>query len=181
MAHLDACLSQAGLQIGDIDRIAVTTGPGSFTGVRVGLSTAKGLAIGLKVPVFGVSTLDAAIFAAKRNDMTGSVAAILDARRNQAYFQTDGGEPSIAEWAVLADTYDGFDGAICGSGAHLLNQQLSKQLPVVHANESPEIESVALCSLGNESQSHAVEPIYLRSADAKKQEGAALPRKGVGV
>ena len=59
LEDIDALLRQAGLHTGDVAALAVGVGPGSFTGVRVGLSTARGLALALDIPAAGVSTLDA--------------------------------------------------------------------------------------------------------------------------
>src|SRR5690606_26648104 len=74
----------------DLTRIAVTTGPGSFTGVRIGLSAARGLGLALSVPVIGVPTLTALSLAADCDP----VAILLDARRGEAYFQLFSG-PAI--------------------------------------------------------------------------------------
>ena len=59
LEDVDALLRQAGMHTGDIEALAVGVGPGSFTGVRIGLSTARGLALALGIPVAGLSTLDA--------------------------------------------------------------------------------------------------------------------------
>ena len=177
MAHVEDCFKQANMTMQDIEQIAVTLGPGSFTGVRVGLAAAKGMALGLGVPIIGVSTLQAAIFEARRGDPETRVAAILDARRDQAFFQIADGEPSIGSWQQVAELLRGFDGELCGSGAEQVNQLLEQTLPVTHTNTSANIECVALCSLEKNVGNQTIEPIYLRSADAKKQAGAALPRK----
>src|ERR671930_2281013 len=59
LEDVDALLRQAGMHTQDVEALAVGVGPGSFTGVRIGLSTARGLALALGIPVGGVSTLDA--------------------------------------------------------------------------------------------------------------------------
>jgi tRNA threonylcarbamoyladenosine biosynthesis protein TsaB len=79
---LDALLAEAGLAYSDLGRIAVTTGPGSFTGLRIGLSAARGLGLSLGIPVLGIPTLLAISLSGD-----GATAVKLDARREEAYFQ----------------------------------------------------------------------------------------------
>jgi len=80
---IERCLGEAGLDVGSLDGVAVCVGPGTFTGIRVGIATALGLAAPAGMPVAGVSSLDAlAVIGARRADM---VAACIDARRDQVY------------------------------------------------------------------------------------------------
>jgi tRNA threonylcarbamoyladenosine biosynthesis protein TsaB len=79
LEDVDALLRQAGMQTRDLEALAVGTGPGSFTGVRIGLSTARGLALGLGIPAAGVSTLDALGAGAP-----GAV-PVIDARRREVF------------------------------------------------------------------------------------------------
>lgn len=79
---LEALLAQAGVTYADLGRIAVTTGPGSFTGLRIGLSAARGLGLSLGIPVLGIPTLLAISLSGD-----GATAVKLDARRQEAYFQ----------------------------------------------------------------------------------------------
>lgn len=77
------CLSESGLELKDIELIACTSGPGSFTGLRIGMSTAKGLSLALGIPWVGVPTLDCIAFGA---DVPGRVTVpVLDARKNRVY------------------------------------------------------------------------------------------------
>ena len=78
-------LSRCGLGVQDVDVIVVGRGPGSFTGVRIGVATAKGLACGLNVPLHGVSTLDAVAWHAWREGVRGSVGVVADAMRKEVY------------------------------------------------------------------------------------------------
>ena len=80
---LDFLLQEAGYTIAQIEAIVVTEGPGSFTGIRIGMSTAKGLAQGLNCPVVGISTLEA--WAAGFSGGNGLILPLLDARRNEFY------------------------------------------------------------------------------------------------
>ncbi len=83
MPLLDSMLKNAGLSLGDMGCIAVANGPGSFTGLRIGVSAAKGLAWAQELPCCGVSTLEA--MAQNQRDFNGLVICAMDARRNQIY------------------------------------------------------------------------------------------------
>lgn len=94
MPMAQSMLRTAGLTLGELDVIAVASGPGSFTGLRIGVSAAKGLAWGLDKPCAGVSTLEA--MAWQLSGMEGVVCAAMDARRRQVYnamFDLRGGAP----------------------------------------------------------------------------------------
>ena len=79
------CLAQAGLTMADVDEVLVGRGPGSFTGVRIGIATAKGLSCGLGVPLYGASTLDAAAWAAWKAGVRGLLGVVGDAMRGEVY------------------------------------------------------------------------------------------------
>ena len=84
-------LSRCNLQVSDVSVVAVANGPGSFTGLRIGLAAAKGLAWGREVPVLGVSTLEAMAYGIL--PFRGIIVACMDARRNEVYnaiFESDG-------------------------------------------------------------------------------------------
>jgi tRNA threonylcarbamoyladenosine biosynthesis protein TsaB len=102
---VDVVLGGAGLGRSDLDCIAVTRGPGSFTGVRVGIVTAKGIAFALGIPVVGVSSLEA--LARGIQPFPGLVAPVLDARKQQLYaaaYDGRSGEAVLDEgaWDPLA-------------------------------------------------------------------------------
>ncbi|MBV2358743.1 tRNA (adenosine(37)-N6)-threonylcarbamoyltransferase complex dimerization subunit type 1 TsaB [Thalassococcus sp. CAU 1522] len=89
MPLLQNLMTDAGLQWSDLDRIGVGVGPGNFTGIRIAVSTARGLALGLGIPAIGVSTFDAIHF-----DMPDAVAAVV-APRGQVYVCPPGGTPEL--------------------------------------------------------------------------------------
>lgn len=94
MPMVEAMLKNAGISLADMDLIAVAAGPGSFTGLRIGVSAAKGLAWPTNKPCAGVSTLEA--MAWQLCGMDGIVCAAMDARRQQVYnalFDLNGGKP----------------------------------------------------------------------------------------
>ena len=82
---LGEALAEAGLAMGDVDRFVAGRGPGSFTGVRIGISTAKGLALGANVPLYGVSTLDACAWTAWKAGERGLLGVLADAMRGEVY------------------------------------------------------------------------------------------------
>lgn len=82
---LDRALGQAGKTMDDVDALLVGRGPGSFTGVRIGISTAKGLACGANIPLYGTSTLDACAWVAWGAGTRGLVGVVADAMRGEVY------------------------------------------------------------------------------------------------
>ena len=80
---IDRLLGRAGLTLAEISALAVAIGPGSFTGLRIGLSTVKGLAYGWEIPVVGIPTL--AAVAGRVNDCEGFICPFLDARKKEVY------------------------------------------------------------------------------------------------
>ena len=102
---VDEVFEKAGLSFGDLDAVAVSQGPGSYTGLRIGVSTAKGIAYALEIPLIGINTLQA--MAASQPVAPGDyVVAVLDARRKDVYTQTFGDslqELSSIEAVVLEE------------------------------------------------------------------------------
>ncbi len=86
---VDEVFEKAGLSFGDLDAVAVSQGPGSYTGLRIGVSTAKGIAFGLDIPFIGINTLQA-MAASQPLNKGEFVVAVLDARRMEVYTQTFG-------------------------------------------------------------------------------------------
>jgi tRNA threonylcarbamoyladenosine biosynthesis protein TsaB len=85
---VDAVMDETALAFGDLDGIAVTVGPGAFTGLRVGLSAARAIALAARLPCFGVTTLEAvAAAAAAKGDATAPILVALDSRRTEVYAQ----------------------------------------------------------------------------------------------
>jgi len=171
---INQVMDDAGVAFSDLDRIAVTVGPGSFTGLRVGVSAARGIALSARKPAVGVTTL--AAFAAPALVLAQGtlVLAAIDARHNQFYVQTfgDGGapEPRIASLAEVLALASG-PVRIAGNCIDLLIAAWPQGRPphvAVDASEAPDIGWVA--RLGATASLDAVpRPVYLRAADARPQ------------
>jgi tRNA threonylcarbamoyladenosine biosynthesis protein TsaB len=164
-------MDQVGLAFADLDRIAVTLGPGSFTGLRVGLAFAKGLALALDRPCIGVGTLEALAAAA---GPAGFVAACLDARRGQVYLQAfaDGrpvmapdGLPVETACARLIELYGGGPAILVGSGAPLVQAALPGA--AVRAEAAPDPAVIAAIAAAARPPFAPPRPLYLRAPDAR--------------
>jgi len=164
---VEEAMAASGLAFTDLDRIVVTLGPGSFTGLRVGLSFAKGLGLALNIPVAGVNALEALAFG-----HAGRVIAIVDARRGQAYWQAfhDGAAvtgPKITAVGDAAAVFHQDPDKVIGPGAGLLAPYF--QSLAMRADPAPDPVSVA--RLGAAAQPGMLTPIYLRAPDAKLPGG----------
>lgn len=158
---------------GGIDRIGVTVGPGSFTGLRVGLAFALGLGAALDRPVVGVSTLDAL---AASVPAKGMVAAVIDARRGQVYARLfrDGAPLGEAEALPLEIARDRILTAagdarstLIGSGAALLAETFPELAgATLHPLPAPTPEAVAALTLAADPATSPPQPLYLRAPDA---------------
>ncbi len=108
---IEAVMTEAGVGYEALDAIAVTLGPGGFTGVRIGLATARGLALACARPVIGVSNFEAVAAAVPETERRGrSLAVLIDAKRNDLYAQAFSAElAALAEPRALApEALDGF-------------------------------------------------------------------------
>lgn len=170
MAQIDALLIKANIKRQDLSQIVCSIGPGSFTGVRVGLSAAKALAQALGVPLVGVTTLESlALDAAKLTGQPFTVA--LDARRCQLYvqdFAADGSALSAPRLIALADIAIGTtlfvsSGLFVGSGGALLNDQAL--LPNASGGS---LYSMMSAAQSKQPSAQVLVPLYLRGADAKQ-------------
>ena len=183
MAVIDAALQEAGAGFADLGRIGVTVGPGSFTGIRVGVATARGLALALEIPAVPVTTLGAIAAAADPEKSAGRpVMALLDARRGEVYaqlFSPENGpldEPQALTPAAAAEIAGSRGAALIGSGAPLVAEHLTESLPILGTASAADIADVArLAATAPEGRPPA--PLYLRSPDAKVQAGFALARQ----
>jgi tRNA threonylcarbamoyladenosine biosynthesis protein TsaB len=162
MEDIDALVRDGGVEPGQLDAIAVGTGPGSFTGVRIGLATARALAFALELPAAGVSTLEMLAAGAP-----GAV-PVIDAKRGEV-FALVGSEPECAKPAEL----DLAAGMRCvGDGALRYRAILEDLGAVIPPDESDQHVPKArlLASLATDfGPAEAIEPLYLRLPDAERR------------
>jgi len=86
---IDALFEAINGSIKDLSAVSVAIGPGSYTGLRIGLATAKGIAFGLKVPIMGISSLQSLIYLAKQQHLDSYFIAAFDAKRNEVYMRME--------------------------------------------------------------------------------------------
>lgn len=187
MPLIDGMLRTAGLSLDDIGLIAAANGPGSFTGLRIGVSAAKGLAWAKELPCCGVSTL--AAMARTVADFQGLIIGAMDARRQQIYHALFRGENgrvlrvtrdcaiSLEELAsLLRDMPE--EKLVVGDGAALCADYLSTAgIPCRMADEHHRMQSavgVALCAeemaaRGETVTAQQLEPVYLRLSQAERE------------
>jgi tRNA threonylcarbamoyladenosine biosynthesis protein TsaB len=186
MPLLKRVMDEAELSFTAIDRIAVTTGPGSFTGLRVGIAAARGLALSAGKPAVGVSTLAAYAAPHMAADDRFPVIAAIDARHAHVYLQifSPGGRtftaPRLASLREAVQAAAEAPACIVGSAAHAVADALTKtdaSPAIVDARAAPDIAWVArMGAVVPEGQS-APTPQYLRAPDAQPQHAAQLPRR----
>ncbi|MFD2238813.1 tRNA (adenosine(37)-N6)-threonylcarbamoyltransferase complex dimerization subunit type 1 TsaB [Aureimonas populi] len=169
-------LSDAGIGYGDLSRVAVTVGPGSFTGIRVGVSTARALALALGIPAVGVSVLEA--LAGPHRGGAAPVLAVQDARRGEVYaaLYAQGGETLREARALAPEALADFGLAavpiLVGSGAALA---APFSPGAVLASEDGLVSIGAVARIGARIVPGApVVPLYLRGPDAKPQVSSGL-------
>jgi tRNA threonylcarbamoyladenosine biosynthesis protein TsaB len=168
-------LGDAGVSWTDVTRIAVTLGPGGFTGVRVGISAARAFSLALGVPVVGVSSLELLARGVAPDRAADVLAAAAPAGRAGVYVQMFRAAPFAAlgaprllgpddEWPELATA------TAIGPGASLLETRVSG---IAAIDAQPNAAVLATLSVGLQPLD-TVRPIYLRAADAKPQVGRGL-------
>ena len=184
-------LKNAELKLSDVDLIAVAHGPGSFTGIRIGVSMVKGLAWAAEKPCVGVSTLEALAWHGVAAG--GYVCPVMDARRNQVYnaiFKIEDGRPvRVTEdrpiaLSELAEEIRALNAPmfLVGDGAELTEKFLKEQaLPCTVAPENLRWQSawgVAMAAQDKESgNADSLLPVYLRLSQAERERNERLAKE----
>src|SRR5581483_1800737 len=169
----------------DLDRIAVTVGPGSFTGLRVGIAAARAIALAAGKPAIGLSTLSAlaAPHVAARQDQI--ILAAIDARNEQVYFQvfapngTTIVTPRLDRVRAAVIAVPTGPTVITGSAAASIAAAWPSRgvPPRVEVHAAPDIGWVARLGAAAQEEGAPPKPLYLRRPDARPQDGNRLPRR----
>lgn len=177
MHVVDEALAKANVALSAIERVVVTVGPGSFTGIRIGVAAARGFALSLNVPAVGVTTLEVMAAAAREQNPGKSVLAAIDAKREEIYLQSfdADGDPLDEARAVTIDEARtiaaAFDGIVTGTAI----ARLSDAPPAERPDAFP-IAIVARLGAGKPA-GEKPKPLYLRGPDARPQAGYAVARQ----
>jgi tRNA threonylcarbamoyladenosine biosynthesis protein TsaB len=169
-----------------LDRVAVTIGPGSYTGLRVGIAAARAIGLAAGIPVVGVTTLSALLASAVSTEKRRLCAAAIDARHGQVYFQAvaPGGRTVVAP--ALIGMRDAVrligTGAVTliGSGAPAIAvEALTCGIDAVvnDASAAPDVSWVGRLGLAADPEQALPRPLYLREPDARPQDHVQLPRR----
>ncbi|WP_267551438.1 tRNA (adenosine(37)-N6)-threonylcarbamoyltransferase complex dimerization subunit type 1 TsaB [Rhizobium rhizogenes] len=177
MHVVDEALAKAGTALSAVERVVVTVGPGSFTGIRIGVAAARGFALSLNVPAVGVTTLEVMAATARQQNPGKPVLAAIDAKREEIYLQgfDANGDPLDEARAVTIDEAriiaGAFDGIVTGTAV----ARLSDAPPA----ERPDAFPIAVVArLGAAKPvSEKPKPLYLRGPDARPQAGYAVARQ----
>ena len=187
MVMAEDLLKVCGKSAADVTHLAVAAGPGSFTGVRIGVSAAKGFAWGAEKPVYGVSTLEA--MALGLGVMEGHICCCMDARRKQVYnaiFLAENGhltrvtEDRAISLEELQEELAHIDGPIylVGDGAELTMRTLGAEIPELilppEHRRHQRASGVALAAIGamergESADGAALQPNYLRLSQAERE------------
>jgi tRNA threonylcarbamoyl adenosine modification protein YeaZ len=187
MPLLARVMDAAHLEFGDVDRIAVTVGPGSFTGVRVGIAAARGIALAAGKPAIGLTTLAALTAPHVAAGFGGTVVPVIDARHGQVYMQVFGPGGRAVMPPRLASVREAAAAARSGSGPALITGSAARALaaewpsdeppPTVVTASAPEIVWVARLGAAAQAERALPKPLYLRPPDARPQDAARIAHR----
>ncbi len=180
-------MTAAGLDYPELDRIATTVGPGSYTGLRVGISAARGLAMATGKPCVGITTLAALCAPLIEEDPAVPVVAAIDARHGNIYFQMTGAGQRVLLSARHASIEDAIQMItvglvrIVGPAAGLLAAKWPRDSTTppatVDTRSKPSVEWVARLAAATEPVRSPAKPLYLRAPDVTPQASHHIPRQ----
>ncbi|MGL5168817.1 MAG: tRNA (adenosine(37)-N6)-threonylcarbamoyltransferase complex dimerization subunit type 1 TsaB [Afipia sp.] len=184
MPLIDRVMKMSGIAYLGLDRIAVTTGPGSFTGLRVGISAARGIGLAADKPVVGLTTLSAYVAPLVAEKQEQPIIAAIDARHDHVYFQVVAGNGAALMRPAVVPIEDTFVASrfgalrMVGNAAKLLADRWPKSAPApatVDPQPGPDIGWVAWLGAATEPGTAPAKPFYLRPPDAKPKAGFVQP------
>lgn len=186
MPMIARTLDLARIKATDLDRIAVTVGPGSFTGLRVGIAAARGLALATGKPAIGLTTF--AAFAAPyiAADDSLPVVTAIDARHDHVYLQIFGTggrtlvEPRLASLADTLQLATSGSPRVTGTAARLIAGAWPTNAAIpslVDPRRAPDIVWIARLGAVAQDTGEPPTPLYLQAPDARPQDGGRLARK----
>ena len=167
---VEDAMNAAGLSFAALGRLAVTTGPGTFTGQRVGLAFMRGLRVALGKPLIGVTTLSAMAHQAMAETSLGTAAALHDARRDEVYLEIAGAvsiEPAILPFEDAVAVLARLTGKIALAGTAAAAAQARLPHAVLSGVRQPDALWVARLAMTMPAADTPPKPLYLRPPDAK--------------
>lgn len=187
MPLIQRIMKASRLDFADLDRVAVTVGPGSFTGLRVGIAAARGIGLAANKPVVGLTTLAAYAAPFIAEDDSKPVVAAIDARHAHVYLQVYGAAGRVLVAPRLASLHEAALRAsaagaprLAGTAAQLLADAWPKgERPpsAVDARRAPDVAWVARLGVIAQETGAPPKPLYLRAPDAQPQAASHLPRR----
>ncbi len=186
---IQEAMAEAGARFADLRAIAVTRGPGSFTGVRVGVAAARGLALATDKPIIAATSLEVIAHAAGKRLSTdqrlGPLIVAMDARRGQLYCQQFANGHPVSDAQVMspedcAATLPHEAAIAVGSGARLLAEAAgaAHHLFALEPDLLPDAADLAAICADRAPETAPLSPLYLRPPDAKPQDGFVVARLG---
>jgi tRNA threonylcarbamoyladenosine biosynthesis protein TsaB len=184
---VDRVMKAADAKFDAIDRIATTIGPGSFTGLRVGIAAARGFALACQKPAVGVTTLDALSAPYVTEKEAVPVVAAIDALHDNFYLHMVGAGGRVLVAPRIASLHEAIRAValglvrIVGSGATMLASHWPLQeVPaplLVDPRPAPDVTWVARLGAAADPERALPRPLYLRPPDARPQDAHRLPRQ----
>lgn len=180
VGQITLALQQSELALAMVDKFIVNIGPGSFTGVRIGVSTARALSLALQKPAIGVSSLEAIAYEAQQAHTNRGVTALIDAGRDMVYRQDFCADLKPLKTPYLQTRTDCVlslmpDFVLSGPAANLIASMQDDAIANIYVIESADVLTYAALGALKDADGRP-KPLYLRDADAKPQTGYALPR-----
>ncbi|MBR7653200.1 tRNA (adenosine(37)-N6)-threonylcarbamoyltransferase complex dimerization subunit type 1 TsaB [Ochrobactrum oryzae] len=187
MDYVERAVTEAKLSLREMDRVAVNIGPGSFTGVRIGVSAARGFALALGVPAIGITAFEALAAEAQSLSPEKPVLVVLDAHRGEIYAQSFNakGLPSAKPLVLSREEAEALAASqakntvLAGSAAPAINDVIDSRFTLGPVEPTAKIGIYARLASSRQ-PGDAPKPLYMRGPDAKPQIGFALPRKATG-